>query len=242
MTNIGGETIKYIENPKTKGSGIKCCIPQSEPCRVGCKDCFFMSGKSYLEPLAENLPNLPPPEDNVVYRINDGNDSSMDIDTVLKFSSVYAMRFYNTSLTYNMERFNAPVVLTVNPGVMTNEDFHQCDSDKIMYVRLRLNTWNFGGLGKECIMWYAERKIPIVITFMRYSDVEDIPKDHLEFYERKIHVENEYWSIRQSKERQIMRSCENSPFAKYIHVCGTRCRDCGNCLKLYFAHVHGGKE
>lgn len=232
----------YKENPKTKGSGIFCVIPQSEPCRIGCKDCFFMSGKSYLEPLAENLPNLPPPKQNVVYRINDGNDSSMDIDTVLKVSAVYPMRFYNTSLTYNLYRFDAPTVLTVNSDPKTDIEFTKCDSDKIMYVRFRTNTWNFAGLGKECIMWYAERKIPIVLTFMTYSNREDIPLVHRDFYERAIHVENEYWCIKKDKEKQIMDFCKASPYAKFVHACGTRCKDCGNCLKLYFRKIHEEKK
>ncbi len=49
----------YKENPKTKGSGIICCIPQTGLCLMKCKDCFFQSGRSYLEPLEENLPNMP---------------------------------------------------------------------------------------------------------------------------------------------------------------------------------------
>jgi len=49
----------YKENPKTKGSGIICCIPQTGICPQKCDDCFFQSGRSYLEPLVDNLPNMP---------------------------------------------------------------------------------------------------------------------------------------------------------------------------------------
>ena len=48
----------YKENPKTKGSGIICCIPQKGTCPNNCEDCFFQSGRSYLEPLSENLPRV----------------------------------------------------------------------------------------------------------------------------------------------------------------------------------------
>jgi len=49
----------YKENPKTKGSGILCAIPQTGRCPMQCSDCFFQSGRSFLEPLDENLPNMP---------------------------------------------------------------------------------------------------------------------------------------------------------------------------------------
>jgi|GEM_PF-4975445 len=32
------ESSRYIENPKTKGSGIICCIPQTGVCPIGCPD------------------------------------------------------------------------------------------------------------------------------------------------------------------------------------------------------------
>jgi hypothetical protein len=41
--------MSYIENPKTKGSGIVCAIPQPGVCPIGCEDCFFQSGRSFLE-------------------------------------------------------------------------------------------------------------------------------------------------------------------------------------------------
>jgi len=41
----------YKENPKTKGSGIVCAIPQKGICPNRCEDCFFQSGRSY-----ENTP------------------------------------------------------------------------------------------------------------------------------------------------------------------------------------------
>ncbi len=36
----------YKENPKTKGSGIICAIPQKGICPSKCPDCFFQSVRS----------------------------------------------------------------------------------------------------------------------------------------------------------------------------------------------------
>ena len=47
----------WIWNPKTKGSGILTCIPQTGICPNNCEDCFFQGGRSYLEPLSKNLPD-----------------------------------------------------------------------------------------------------------------------------------------------------------------------------------------
>jgi hypothetical protein len=74
----------YIENPKFKGSGILACIPQTGKCPNNCTDCFFQSGRSYLEPLEQNLPNMPPIElaSTQVVRVNDGHDSNIDREKV----------------------------------------------------------------------------------------------------------------------------------------------------------------
>ena len=92
--------MKYVENPKTKGSGIICCISQEGECPMKCDDCFFQSGRSYLEPLKEHLPNMPTiaEAEGKVVRVNDGNDSSVNFDLVMKMTEVYPMRFYNTSI------------------------------------------------------------------------------------------------------------------------------------------------
>lgn len=238
--------MSYIENPKTAGSGIKCCIPQASPCPLGCSDCFFNSGRSYLEPLSENLPNIPTPEDNVVYRINDGNDSTIDIETVLRTAAAYKMKFYNTSLTYDIDRFDAPVVLTVNSGIRTDYEFHKCDSDNLMYVRFRANTWNFF-LAKECIMHYAAKGVTTVMTFMAYENIESIPSEHRHFYERRNRTLNDYWCIRRDKFKEMMNMCYDGPYGTYVRSCTeegrtTKCKDCGNCLRLYFKKIHGGEK
>ena len=85
----------YKENPKTKNSGILCCIPQTGKCPQGCEDCFFQSGRSYLEPLDENLPNMPTIEEakNRLIRVNaDGNDSN--VNRVFRFFQFCYNYFY----------------------------------------------------------------------------------------------------------------------------------------------------
>ena len=107
----------YIENPKTRGSGIVCVIPQTGHCPNECEDCFFQSGRSYLEPLDTNLPNMIPPEDvgDRIVRVNDGNDSNVNHSLVIESTKCYKHKFYNTAIP--QLDFDAPVVLTVNPGI-----------------------------------------------------------------------------------------------------------------------------
>jgi hypothetical protein len=87
----------YIENPKTKGSGVICCIPQKGFCPVNCADCFFQSGRSYLEPLEEKLPNMPTLEQSagMVVRVNDGNDSNNQREPVMSAVERYPQKFFN---------------------------------------------------------------------------------------------------------------------------------------------------
>jgi len=102
--------IVYRENPKTQGSGIVCAIPQTGTCPNGCEDCFFQSGRSYLEPLDETLPNLPPAKIAAgrIVRVNDGNDSNVRRDEVMRAVQTYPMRFYNTAIPKELDQFDAP--------------------------------------------------------------------------------------------------------------------------------------
>ena len=138
----------YIYNPKMQGSGMLACIPQEGRCPSNCPDCFFQSGRSYLEPLEDNLPNMPLLEEansfNRVVRVNDGNDSSVNHQLVLHRTFHYKQKFYNTSKTKYLDKFPAPVVLTVNPGKMTDWAYTKLTTipDHLMFVRIRTNTWN----------------------------------------------------------------------------------------------------
>ncbi|GAG14067.1 unnamed protein product, partial [marine sediment metagenome] len=159
----------YKENPKTKGSGIICAIPQIGTCPNNCEDCFFQSGRSYLEPLEDNLPNIPEQVDYQVVRVNDGNDSNVDYPTVEMKTQHYLHRFFNTAIP-KIPSKTVPFVLTVNPGKQTDKSFwHLSTAKNLMFVRFRANTWNIE-LQKECIEFYSRRDIPIVLTFMAYFD------------------------------------------------------------------------
>ena len=232
----------YIENPKTKGSGIVCAIPQKGMCPNQCEDCFFQSGRSYLEPLSENLPNLPPAEatKNRVVRINDGNDSNVDREGVMEAAERYGMYFYNTAIPDDLREFNAPVVLTVNPGKSTDQSAYciRPTPQNLMFVRFRTNTWNLS-LCDKIVEHYSEEGVPIVLTFMAYF-TGVIPRDHEKNYVFRKRTLNSYWAITTKAWERIMNRYK---YNKWVYSCGkvegelgtTLCRHCGNCLREYFA-------
>lgn len=234
--------MRYRENPKTKGSGIVCAIPQRHRCPINCDDCFFQSGRSYLEPLAENLPNLPPVEETKgrVVRVNDGNDSNNQREQVLEATKAYRWRFYNTSLPDDLAGFGAPVVLTVNPGAMTDIAFHELESIplNLMFVRIRTNTWNLE-MVDVVVDYYAAHEVVVVLTFMAYYTGQ-IPAAHQKSYMLRRRTLNEYQAITTAAWEEVMRRYQNSP---WVYSCGkvegelgtTGCRFCGNCLREFFA-------
>jgi hypothetical protein len=238
--------IPYTENPKTAGSGIVCAIPQTGPCPNGCEDCFFQSGRSYLEPLADHLPNLPPVAMtiNKVVRINDGNDSNVRRSEVMAAAGRYALRFYNTAIPDNLDGFDAPVVLTVNPGPMTDTAFHRLAKipPNLMFVRVRTNTWNIDAVVKPAVAFYASGQVPVVLTFMAYYRTA-VPQAHRTDYILRKRTLNRYQAIRTAAWRRIMRLWEDTPAEKWVYSCGkvegegqdTSCKRCGNCLREYFA-------
>jgi len=228
----------YIVNPKTKGSGIICCIPQEGGCPVKCADCFFQSGRSYLEPLADNLPNMPSLEEvgNCVVRVNDGNDSNNDPELVMAAVQQYPQRFYNTSISRDLEKFDAPVVLTLNPSLQTDASIKLLDPipPNLMFVRMRTNTWNLH-LVDETVKYYSEREIPVVLTFMAYYEA-DIPAGHEKDYTYRKRTLNSYWVITTEAWDRVMARYKGN---KWVYSCGKNadtfaCSRCGNCLREYF--------
>lgn len=229
----------YIENPKTKGSGIICCIPQSGVCPIGCADCFFQSGRSYLEPLDVNLPNMPSlaEADGRVIRVNDGNDSNNNPESVMAAVSQYPWRFYNTSISRELEKFDAPVVFTVNPELMTD-----CAAvllnpipSNLMFVRARTNTWNFD-IVDTVVKYYSEHEIPIILTFMAYY-TESVPAGYEADYTYRQRTLNSYWVITPEAWNRVMARYAGN---KWVYACGKdantfACSRCGNCLREYFA-------
>lgn len=233
----------YKENPKTKGSGVITAIPQTGTCPNKCDDCFFQSGRSYLEPLDENLPNMP---DTVywhqVVRVNDGHDSSVKMDLVMESVEDIPMKFYNTAIPKYLDEFDAPVVLTINPAKLTDTGFHRVQEPpaNLMMVRFRTNTWNLD-LCDAAVEFYSDREVPIILTFMAYFGTADtIPDGHRDNYAFRKRTLNSYNAITTEAWENVMARYK---YNKWVSSCGkiegekgvTACRFCGNCLREYHA-------
>jgi len=234
--------MNYIENPKTKDSGILCCIPQTGICPVGCTDCFFQSGRSYLEPLEDNIPNMPEPNDYKIIRINDGNDSNNKQELVIKSTQQYKHKFYNTSIPNNLDKFDAPVVLTLNPNKYTDNSFFPVSkTPNLMFVRFRTNTWNIS-LIDDVVDYYSKLEVPIVLTFMAYHDELSIPYRHIDNYIFRKRTQNSYYAITTKAWRKIMKRYEDNI---WVYSCGkiegekgkTSCSRCGNCIREYYTTI-----
>jgi len=232
--------MEYIPNPKTEGSGIICAIPQNGKCPNGCEDCFFQSGRSYLEPLDKHLPNMPETDlakDNIV-RVNDGNDSNINRKLVLEQTAQYPQKFYNTSINKDMGGFVHPVVLTINPGDMTDKEWHRIEKPipkNLMFVRIRTNAWNLKSVVIPAVQYYTDNDIPVILTFMAYFKEKPLMNDDYIFRKR---IMNPYYAITTKAWERIM-----LPFRynKYVHSCGktegergtSGCKFCGNCIREY---------
>ena len=231
---------EYLENPKTKGSGILACVPQKGICPMKCEDCFFQSGRSYLEPLSDNLPNIPVNIKGRIIRMNDGNDSNNQRRLVEGVVSRFGDYFFNTSIPRDIGKFSGPVVLTVNPSKYTDLSFHKiAPPPNLMFVRVRTNTWNIETVVVPAIDFYSNEGVPIVLTFMAYYNAS-IPKDHKDNYVFRKRTLNSYWAITTDAWEGVM---ERFKYNYLVHSCGkiegergnTLCRHCGNCLREYFA-------
>lgn len=229
--------MSYIENPKTKGSGIIACIPQSGECPTRCEDCFFQSGRSYLELLEENLPNIPSLEEaeGRVVRMNDGNDSNNDRECVERVAQRFKDYFFNTSSPFMLDRYSGPVVLTVNPGYMTDKDWHRLTvlPNNLMFVRVRTNVWN-RRLTSNVVDYYTIKLVPVVLTYMVYYTTK-IPSNFSEYYKLKKRTLNEYLCLTEEGRFVIEDQYNNNPL---VYSCGYRgthsCERCGNCLREYY--------
>jgi len=234
--------MSYLENPKTAGSGILSCIPQKGTCPNNCVDCFFQSGRSYLSPLSENLPNIPSKEEawGRVVRVNDGNDSNVQRELVERVvdAQEYMDYFFNTAIPNDLGGFSGPVVLTVNPGEMTDTDFHKVDPipSNLMFVRVRVNWWNLDLVGRVIDFYtQGERPVDVILTWMAHY-TQPIPDSYKEYYEYRKRTLNSYWCIKYSARKQIEDMLVDNSF---VYSCGykdsTLCKDCGNCLRAYYA-------
>jgi hypothetical protein len=238
----------YIFNPKTQGSGIICAIPQKGRCPNGCEDCFFQSGRSYLEPLDEHLPNMPSYDeaDRRIVRVNDGNDSNVNRNLVRSAVVGYDDYFFNTAVNKDLAGFEDPVVLTLNPGNMTDTGWHKVDPipKNLMFVRIRTNTWNLETVVNPAIDYYTNNNVPVVLTFMAYYEEKPFMCDDYIYRKRTM---NSYYAITTDAWERIM-----LPFRynKYVYSCGkiegekgtSGCKYCGNCLREYYNTLERMRE
>lgn len=235
------ELPEYIWNPKLEGSGVISCIPQTGRCPNNCEDCFFQTGRSYLEPLEKNLPQIPNPElvAGRIVRMNDGNDSANMRELVEYTSKQFPDVFFNTCVPTNIAGYPGPVVLTVNPGKLTDKEFHRVPkpfSVNLMFVRVRTNSWNLDVLD-EAVEYYTNNShaVPVVVTFMAYYS-KSIPEQHKVAYEWKSRTTNSYWVMTNKAHDRAIARYEGNP---YVYQCGWKgtykCRLCGICLREYYA-------
>ena len=193
----------YKENPKTKGSGIICGIPQTGTCLNKCEDCFFQSGRSFLEPLSKNLPNMPAPifMGHRILRLNDGNDSNVHRETVEKEAQKYSHYFFNTAVPRKLREFGMPVVFTANPADRTDSNpiLLKEIPENLMFVRLRTNTWNLEGAIIPAVKHYTKNNVPVVLTYMAYY-TETVKEP--ENYEWKKRTLNSYWVLKSESRKR----------------------------------------
>jgi len=188
---------------------------------------------------------MPDPEwvirNGFVVRVNDGNDSNVQRELVVNAVRCYPRRFYNTAIPKDLAGFDAPVVLTVNPGSMTEVDFHKVDPipPNLMFVRVRVCTWNLG-LVDAAVAYYTKRDVPVILTFMAYfhKTIPEAEKGNYTFRKRTL---NPYWAITTRAWEGVMARYK---YNRLVYSCGKEgehggggCRYCGNCLREYFATV-----
>jgi hypothetical protein len=103
-----------------------------------------------------------------------------------------------------------------------------------MFVRFRLTPWNVEEAHKV-VAHYTGFGVPVVMTFMRYSDRKNIPRHAWSLFEWTHHVLSDYWMLRKEHRASIMKVWKDNPL---VRQCGTLessyCKDCGNCYNLYW--------
>lgn len=232
----------WIWNPKTKNSNIITCIPQEGFCPINCEDCFFQSGRSYLEPFEKNIPHIPSDKmaEGRIVRVNDGNDSNNNFELVVEKTKNFKDKFYNTSLPINLDKFPGPVVLTINPAKMTDKKFHKVNPipKNLMFVRIRSNPWNIENVIKPAVEYYTSKEVPVVLTHMAYY-TEKINEEFQDFYTFKKRTLNSYYVLNKKGKEYIINYFSENPF---VYECGYKethsCTRCGNCLREF----HNTKE
>mgnify|MGYP001569676411 CR=1 FL=1 len=241
-------------NPKCAQSGIVTCRPQADLCRLNCPNCY-QHKPNYYESLEWS--NFPSPEEAAgkLVRVNDSNDSNnggvislpkghwLLADhplyeygcfrpreaLIALVADLYEHPFWNTSLP--RFDFPGPVIFTANGRQPLYVD---CPAN-VMAVRIRCNSWEWSTLW-TLANHYMAQGVPVLLTPMRYYDVQDIPQGERIHYQQRKHILNESWQLADNAQLDLRR--------KLAHVLGSRgvqllmchglCKDCGNCEKLFW--------
>jgi len=225
------------ENPKLEGSMMVECIPQVGQCPNNCLECYYNGGGFFTDKQTPLIPTLEEVGDKIV-RVNSGHDSNIQKELVLEVTNKYPKKFYNTSLP-NFD-FPAPVVFTCN-GRDTDYSAMMVVKNlrNVMMVRFRANLWNLDLLD-EVVSFYAHL-IPVTITFMRYTDLANIPIKYREHYEIRKSILNMYYRLSKVKQMEIVEKypgpMKGSFSQRMVGMCGTPdssyCRDCNRCFWAY---------
>lgn len=214
-------------NPKLQGSNIVDAIPQVGECPCKCPECFYNGGRFYRTTSEPLLPTLEEAQGKIV-RVNSGMDSNIDRPLVIASTMVYPDKFYNTSLpNFN---FPAPVVFTCNGRSLI---LAEKGLENVMFVRIRTSIFNLEEVDRAVQYYLINKKIPVVLTFMRYYCEESIPKEYRKFFEFKKHVLNSYYCHTLAAMLTILERYKGYG----VRMCGTPtsslCVDCRNCELLY---------
>ena len=219
-------------NPKQEGSNLFDCKPQSGKCPMNCNQCFYNRPEAfYVDIDKPHMPTVEEVGDGIV-RVNCGHDSNVEREKVIKETTIYKHRFFNTALP--KFDFPAPVVFTAN-----REEEKPVASppmlppSNLMYVRFRVSSTNLDLIDKAVREW-TFYGIPVVLTFMAYYDCQ--PSDRRAYIWKKRHI-NSYWCATREFMADVLER-EKEIGGRLVTMCGTLdsnwCRDCRNCETYYW--------
>lgn len=224
---------EYVENPKLKGSNIVDCIPHTGECPLKCLECFYNGGR-FFRTLDE--PWMPPQEltEGKIVRVNSGHDSNIDRGMVLRKTQHFEHVFYNTAIGKGIKKFLSPVVFTCNGGPRSRLKLLYPVPKNLMFVRVRVDSWDVETVDKAVKYYWEEHRVPIVLTFMRFYNGDLIPEEAKNDYEWRKNVTNSYWCPKVETVLRIMGEFKG----RGVRTCGTpassSCFDCRNCELLYW--------
>jgi hypothetical protein len=244
-----------MTNPKQTDTNLRSCRSQTGSCPNNCNQCYYNRPGAYYNDI--HKPNLPDPKDigsDTIIRVNAGHDSNIEREKVIADATKYQNYFFNTSIP-NFD-FPGPVVFTANKSeedAICNIGRTCYPSDvvplNLMFVRLRVSASNIGSLYNLITSWILA-DVPVVLTFMRYYDVEVLKRvvshahpylSKLICYEEKTHVANKYWCPTRQMKAEVCRVLHVGK-NRLLSTCGTidsnLCKDCRNCEAWYWVTKH----